>query len=188
MSETDSEEPETIKEQAPQEPMTRTISEEEYQKLTGELQEYKDKYLRLLAESENARKRLLKEKQELTQFAIDNLASDFLSPIDHMENALKYTENMSEDVKHWAVGFKMILSQFLDVLAANGISSIDSTGSPFDPHKHEAIEMIATTEHKPGIVVSESVKGYRRGDRTIRPARVTVSKSPEKTENNESKE
>lgn len=186
MSETESEDPETVKEEA--EPATRTISEEEYQKLTGELQEYKDKYLRLLAESENARKRLQKEKQELTQFAIDNLASDFLSPIDHMENALKYTDNMSEDVKHWAVGFKMILSQFLDVLASNGITSIESTGSAFDPHKHEAIEMITTTEHKPGIVVSESVKGYRRGDRTIRPARVTVSKSPTKTENNESKE
>ncbi len=184
MSELESEDPGTAEGQTPQEPVTRTISEEEYQKLTTELQEYKDKYLRLLAESENARKRLQKEKQELTQFAIDNLASDFLSPIDHMENALKYTDNMSEDVKHWAVGFKMILSQFLDVLSSNGIISIESTGTAFDPHKHEAIEMITTTEHKPGIVVSESVKGYRRGDRTIRPARVVVSKAPDKTENN----
>lgn len=166
----------------PKEPVMRTISEEEYQKLTGEVQEYKDKYLRLLAESENARKRLQKEKQELTQFAIDNLASDFLSPIDHMENALKYTENMSTEVKHWATGFQMILSQFMDVLASNGITAIDSTGSAFDPHKHEAIEIVTTTEYKPGIVVSESVKGYKRGDRTIRPARVTVSQLP--TENN----
>lgn len=165
------------------EPLMRTISEEEFQKLTGELQECKDKYLRLLAESENSRKRLQKEKQELTQFAIDNLASDFLSPIDHMENALKYTENMSEDVKHWAIGFQMILSQFLDVLASNGITAIESTGTAFDPHKHEAIEIVATDEYKPGIVVSESVKGYRRGDRIIRPARVVVSQLP-----NDSKE
>lgn len=170
--------PETEETSPPAEPVMRTISEEEYQKLTAEVQEYKDKYLRLLAESENARKRLQKEKQELTQFAIDNLASDFLSPIDHMENALKYTDNMSEDVKHWATGFQMILSQFLDVLASNGICAIESVGNTFDPHKHEAIEIVTTTEYKPNVVVSESVKGYRRGDRTIRPARVTVSQLP----------
>jgi molecular chaperone GrpE len=170
--------PEVEEGSPPAEPVMKTITEEEYQKLTAEAQEYKDKYLRLLAESENARKRLQKEKQDLTQFAIDNLACDFLSPIDHMENALKYTDNMSADVKHWATGFQMILSQFLDVLASNGITAIDSVGNAFDPHKHEAIEIVTTTEYKPGVVVSESVRGYRRGDRTIRPARVTVSQLP----------
>ena len=186
-SELDPEQQQQAEEAASQEePLMRTISEEEYQKLTAEVQESKDKYLRLLAESENTRKRLQKEKQEMTQFAIDNLACDFLTPIDHMENALKYTENMSDEIKHWATGFRMILAQFLDVLASNGIKAINSTGTLFDPHQHEAIEMVITTDHKPGIVVSESVKGYRRGDRTIRPARVTVSKAP--TENKENKE
>src|SRR4029079_7122562 len=111
-----------------------------------ELQEYKDKYLRQLAESENFRKRMQKEKQELTQYAVQNLIIDFLNPIDHMENALKFTEQMSEEVKHWGIGFQMILNQFKEVLTNNNVRSFKSIGERFDPYRHEAIEAIATTE------------------------------------------
>ena len=90
---------------------------------------------------------------------------------------------MSEDVKHWALGFQMILSQFKDVLASNGIKAFDSKGSAFDPHSQEAIEMIDTTEFPPGTVVEECVRGYRMGDRVIRPARVKVAKMPGLSEN-----
>lgn len=167
---------ETINEEAA--PKTVSVSELELTSLKRELAEAKDKYLRVLAESENARKRLQKEKQETIQYALQNVIVDFLSPIDHMENALSFTQQMSDDVKHWAVGFQMILSQFKDVLTNNGVTPFSSEGKAFDPHRHEAVESIETDTVPPGTVVEESLKGYIMGDKTIRPARVKVSKAP----------
>ncbi|MEI8366618.1 MAG: nucleotide exchange factor GrpE [Parachlamydiaceae bacterium] len=152
-----------------------TIPEIDLDHLKKELAECKDKYLRVLAESENARKRIQKEKQETIQYAIQNMIVDFLSPIDHMENALKFTQQMSDDVKHWALGFQMILTQFKDVLSINGVTPFESKGHSFDPHRHEAVETVATVESPPGIVIEECLRGYMMGDRTIRPARVKVS-------------
>lgn len=165
--------------EAPRVPKNVTITDIELEQLKKDLAEYKDKYLRTLAESENARKRLHKEKQDMIQYAMQNVIVDFLNPIDHMENALKFTQQMSDEVKHWAIGFQMILSQFKDVLSANGVAPFTSEGKSFDPHRHEAVETVVTTDFAPGTVVEESLKGYTMGDKTIRPARVKVAKAPE---------
>lgn len=161
-----------------EQPQTVSVNSLELESLRRELAEAKDKYLRVLAEAENARKRLQKEKQENVQYATQNIIVDFLNPIDHMENALGFAQQMSDEVKHWAVGFQMILTQFKDVLANNGVKPFPSEGQPFDPHRHEAIEMMETTAVPPGTVVEESLKGYLIGDKVIRPARVKVSKAP----------
>lgn len=159
------------------EPKQVMISDVELKKLHHELMEYKDKYLRGLAESENARKRLQKERQEMTRYAVENLIIDFLHPLDNLENALRFAQDMSDEVKNWAFGFQMILAQFKDVLASNGVVAVDSQGKTFDPHTHEAIEVVETEDYPPGMIVEESVRGYKMGDRVIRPARVKVSKS-----------
>lgn len=169
---------------APRVAKSVTITDVELEQLKKDLAEYKDKYLRSLAESENARKRLQKEKQEMIQYALQNVIVDFLHPIDHMENALKFTQQMSEDVKHWGIGFQMILSQFKDVLSANNVTPYLSEGKPFDPHRHEAVETVATSDFPPGTVVEESLKGYTMGDKIIRPARVKVTKAPEAAASN----
>lgn len=169
-------------------PNSVTIPATEFEKLEKEAAEYRDKYLRALAESENARKRLQKEREELVQYAVANAIVDFLHPLDNFENALKYSDQMSDDVKHWAVGFQMILKQFKEALNNNGVIPFESIGKPFDPHHHEAVEMVTTTESPPGTVIDESVKGYRMGKRTIRPARVRVSKSPETKNENKPQE
>ena len=158
------------------EPVDVTITDIELEALKKDALEYKDKYLRLLAEMENTRKRLQKERQELIQYALQNVIIDFLNPIDHMENALNYTEHMPEQVKHWAVGFRMILDQFKDVLTDQGVSAFKSQGTEFNPHSHEAVEMVETDEYPSGVVVEESIKGYKMGDKIIRPARVKVAK------------
>src|SRR5579863_6834236 len=85
--------------------------------LEEELKEYKEKYLRLLADVDNTRKRMQKEKQEMTRFAVDNVISEILGPIDNLENALQFTQHMSDEMRNWAQGFLMILGQFKDVLA-----------------------------------------------------------------------
>jgi molecular chaperone GrpE len=151
------------------------INAAEVQRLQKELNETRDKYLRVLAEMENARKRAIKERQESCQQAAADVIIEFLKPLDNMENALNYTDKMSPDVQNWATGFQMILTQFKDVLAANGVVAVPSKGQHFDPHMHEAIEILKTDEYPHGTVVEEFTKGYQMGTRTIRPARVKVA-------------
>jgi molecular chaperone GrpE len=162
----------------PREPIPVTISDIELEQLKREASDFKMKYQRALADAENSRKRLQKENQELVQYAMQNVFVDFLGPIDHMENALGFTEQASTEVQHWAYGFKMILNQFKDVLSNNGVTAFKSIGERFDPHRHEAVETVETTDYPPGTVVSESICGYKSGDRIVRPARVKVAKAP----------
>ena len=154
--------------------------------LQKQLDEMKDKYLRALADGENARKRLAKEKQEIVCFAIENAIGEFLPAIDHFENALHLAESATGDVKNWAIGFQMILSQFKEVLQNYGINAFHSEGNLFDPHLHDAVE-IDETDHAPeGTILKEFTKGYKSSARTIRPARVKVAralrKAPEPAE------
>lgn len=153
-----------------------------------EINEWKDKYLRTLAEMENSRKRMQKEKQEMIRFAVENALAEILSPLDNFENALGFAEKMSEETRNWALGFQMILTQFKDALAEQGIQPFESVGTLFDPHKHQAVETEETEEKPDGTILQEFVKGYRCGERTVRPARVKVAKAPgQKEESNNNK-
>lgn len=156
-------------------PVLETPAEEE-------IADYKDKYLRLLAEMENMRKRLQKEKQETMRFAIENVLADLINPMDSLENALKFTDQMSEETRNWALGFQMILGQFKEMLKPYGVEPFASEGESFDPHKHEAVETEETDTIPEGIIIKEFVKGYRMQDRIIRPAKVKVSKNKDQGE------
>ncbi len=144
--------------------------------------DWKDKYLRTLAEMENMRKRMQKERQEMIRFGVENSIGEFLPAIDNLENALRFSENAGGEVKMWALGFEMILSQFKEVLHNSGIVSFHSEGNTFDPLLHEAVETEETTDHPDGMILHEFTKGYKSSARTVRPARVKVAKHPQKTE------
>ncbi len=146
--------------------------------LEEELQEYKNKNLRLLAENENTRKRLQKEKIEMTRFAVDNVIAEFLIPMDNLENALGFAKNMSEETSNWARGFQMILTQFKDVISSNGVTSFSALGHTFDPHLHEAVEIDESTTEPDGTILQEYTKGYKSNTRIIQPAKVKVAKKP----------
>lgn len=152
-----------------------------------ELKEYKDKYLRLLAEIENTKKRMHKEKQEMVRFTIENVITELLGPIDSLENALKCTDGLNGEMKHWAQGFLMILGQFKEVLSHHDITSFHSEHVRFDPSLHYAVETEETEEVPEGTILQEYVKGYKSGDRVIRPARVKVARAP-KSQDQENKE
>lgn len=152
-------------------------AEEKKEEEIDPLKECQEKYLRLLAESENARKRMHKERQELTKYAVENVIAEFLNPLDSFEHALKFAESGSEEVKRWATGFEMILGQFKQVLSNHGVEEYESLGKHFDPHFHEALEVIETNEYEPGIIIHEFAKGYKIADRVVRVARVKVAKS-----------
>lgn len=145
-----------------------------------EEEDFQEKYVRLLAEMENSRKRLQKEKHEMTRFAIENVIAEILLPIDTLENALGFTDQMSENTRNWAKGFEMILGQFKEILSNHNVVAFHSNGEMFDPHKHEAVEMEETTEHPEGTILHEFLKGYKSGDRVLRAARVKVAKAPAK--------
>lgn len=148
--------------------------------LQRQLDEMKDKYLRSLADQENARKRLSKEKQEIIGYAIESTVGDFLPVIDHFENAMRFADAASGEVKNWAMGFQMILSQFKQVLQNYSISAYTSEGETFDPTYHDAVETIETSDVSEGTVLKEFTKGYKSASRVIRPARVQVAKAPRK--------
>jgi molecular chaperone GrpE len=141
-------------------------------------EDFKDKYFRLLAEMENSRKRLQKEKHEMNRFAIENVIAELLLPIDTFENALSFTDQMSDDTRNWAKGFEMILNQFKEMLENHNVRPFHSMGQKFDPNLHEAVEMEETTEHEDGVILKEFLKGYKSGDRVLRAARVKVAKAP----------
>jgi len=174
---------------AVEEESTESVDQESLlEQVQKEAKDAQNKYLLLLAESENARKRMQKEKQDLTKYALENVLVEFLHPLDSFSKALTIAENMSDEVKNWALGFEMILGQFNQVLSDHGVVAYTSVGKAFDPHLHEAVEMVETEEHEAGTIVEEFVCGYKMGERTIRPARVKVAKTPTKEEKETSKE
>jgi molecular chaperone GrpE len=92
---------------------------------------------------------------------------------------LHFAESMSDEVRNWAIGFEMLLNQFKQVLNHHGVQEYHSVGKLFDPHFHEAMEMVESEEYPPGVVVEEFIRGYKVGERPIRVARVKVAKAPE---------
>jgi molecular chaperone GrpE len=143
-------------------------------------EDWKDKYLRAIAEMENMRKRMQKERHEVARFGIENAVGEFLPAIDNFENALRFAEAASGEIKSWAMGFEMILAQFKEVLHNYGIVSFHSEGNTFNPQYHEAVEIVETTDAPDGTILHEFTKGYKSASRTIRPARVKVAKHPQK--------
>lgn len=141
-------------------------------------EDWKDKYLRTLAEMENMRKRMQKEKQDIARFGMENVLSDFLPLIDNFENALRLAEKAGPEVKNWAIGFEMILSQYKEVLHSHGVIAFHAENTPFDPMLHEAVEVVWTQDHPDGMVLQEFAKGYKSGARVLRAARVKVAKHP----------
>lgn len=159
------------------------IAQEQYEQVCKELAEYKGKYVRALADLENAKRRMQTEKQEMIAFAIKDMLTDMLAPLDQLENALAFTDNLSEELQNWAQGFKMILAQFQDVLANQGIRTFDALGQPFDPHFHEAVDTEEADHAIENTILKVRAKGYKQGDRVIRHAQVIVAKpSAAKTE------
>ena len=146
-----------------------------------ETEDWKDKYLRLLADQENLRKRAQKERQESLHWGIENAIGEFLPAIDQLENAVRFSSQASEEVRNWARGFEMILAQFKEILESHGITAIPTEGAPFDPYLHEAVEIEESSEKPEGTILQEFSRGYQSKTRTIRPARVKVTRLPENT-------
>ena len=138
------------------------------------LAELNDQYLRKAADFENYRKRMNREKQELTEFANQNLLLDLLPVLDDFERATKSAET-SRDFASLYEGISMIQKQLGSQLENKwGLKRFDSEGELFDPNRHEAIQMEKTPEVAEAVVKEDYVKGYLLKERVIRYAKVKV--------------
>jgi molecular chaperone GrpE len=142
-----------------------------------EAAEYKDKYLRALAESENARKRVRQQAEEGARIQREGLLRDLLSIIDNLERAVAAARDGGNG-KPIVQGVEMVLRSMTDFLRGHGVTQLSAVGQPFDPLLHEAVDSVETTKHEPNMVVDEFVRGYYIGDRILRPAQVAVSRLP----------
>ena len=150
--------------------------ESEMEKLQKELDEAKDKYVRLVAEFDNFRKRNAKERVELIMTAGKDIIQSLLVVMDDMERAEKQLET-TEDINAIKEGISLVFNKLRTTLQQKGLKAMDSKNQPFDPDMHEAItEIPAPNEEMQGRVIDEVEKGYYLNDKLIRYAKVVVGK------------
>ncbi len=147
------------------------------------LQEEKDLALRAMADAENFKKRMVREKEEHTKYAVASFIEQTLPVIDNLELALEHGRK-NEACKDLVQGIEMTLNMFHQVLGRNNLQQVGREGEPFDPVYHEAMAQQEREDMEEGTVCYVMQKGYLLGDRLVRPAKVLVSKKcpPEKNE------
>jgi molecular chaperone GrpE len=144
--------------------------------LQKQVEEQKDKFLRLYADFDNYKKRTAKERSELILTAGKDIMTAMLPVSDDMDRAIKYM-NESEDLTTIKEGLNLVYAKFRNTLEQNGLKSIPSIGEIFDVEKHEAItEIPAPNDEMKGKVVDEVEKGYYLNGKLIRYAKVVVGK------------
>lgn len=146
----------------------------ELQKLRSERDTLLDRLARLQAEFENARKRAAREQQEFRDFATADAIKALLPALDSFERALQAPTNQLNEFRG---GVELIYKQLQDALSKLGVRPIPAKGEHFDPHVHEAIEMVETTDVPDHQVVDELQRGYKLKDRLLRPAMVKVAQN-----------
>ena len=148
----------------------------ELQKTKAERDTLLDRLARMQAEFENARRRAAKEQQDFRDFATVDAIKSLLPVVDNFERALQAKSEPAD----FRTGVELIYKQLQDVLTKLGVRAIAAKGEQFDPHVHEAIEMVETPDAADHEIVEEWQRGYKFKDRLLRPAMVKVAKNPGK--------
>ena len=156
-------------------PDVAAATDTELQKLKVERDTLLDRLARLQAEFENARKRAAREQQEFRDFATADAIKALLPAFDSFERAL---QSPPTQLNEFRGGIELIYRQLQDALAKLGVRAVPAKGELFDPHVHEAIEMMETTEVPDHQVIDELQRGYKLKDRLLRPAMVRVARNP----------
>jgi len=144
----------------------------ELARVTAERDALLDRFARQQAEFENARKRAARENLEYRDRAVADLVYQLLPVIDNFDLALK-TDAPPEKMRQ---GVELIRKQLEDILKGLGVQPVESHGKPFDPHHHEAIEVVESEEHPENHVIEELRRGYKHKEKLLRPAMVRVTK------------
>lgn len=142
----------------------------------AEIAALKDKWLRALADLENYKKRVKRDIDDAVHRALQGLLGDFLPVGDNLDRAMSVVPATDDErLAPLLKGLEMVRTEFVSALGKHGIKPVESVGKPFDPSVHDALQQMDSPEHAPGVVMMEYEKGYRRGDKLLRPARVIVA-------------
>lgn len=154
--------------------------EAELDALRAERDEFKDKFMRALADAENARKRADKQRREAEQYGGSKLARDVLPVYDNMKRALDaVTQEHREQFGAVLEGVELTMRELLNVFKKHGIELIaPQVGDRFDPQVHEAMFEAPVPGTKSGEIIQVSAEGFMLGERLLRPAQVGVSSNP----------
>ena len=147
----------------------------EVQKLRVERDTLIDRLARLQAEFENARKRTAREQQDFREYATADAVKALLPILDSFERAL---QTGGAERSEFRGGVELIYKQLQDALSKLGLRAIPAKGELFDPHLHEAIEMVDTTDAADHQILEELQRGYKLKDRLLRPSMVRVARNP----------
>ena len=148
------------------------------------LKDTEDKLLRSLAENDNLRKRHDKEIEDNSKYAIKNLSYSLLNVADNLQRALESIPNSEASglddnvIKNLVIGIKAVEKELIDSLEKHGVKRFDSINQKFNPEIHQAVSKVHN-EKVDGTIVEEMQKGFKIGDRLLRPAMVVVSMGPE---------
>jgi len=133
-----------------------------------------NQYLRLAADFDNFRKRQAQERESLLKYGAEESLKKLIEVLDNFDRAKKAIENV-EDVKLVKESFDMLYNQLFDNLSKLGLEVIDTKGQQFDPNFHEAVMQTPTNDHPENAVIMELQKGYKLGDKVLRPTLVNVA-------------
>jgi molecular chaperone GrpE len=143
----------------------------------AEIASLKDQLLRARADFENSRKRLMREKEDSLRYANQGILADLLPLLDHLELGLQ-AASAGTDVASVVAGVKLIQSQFDRFLTEHGVTPIEALGKPFDPNWHEALGQEPAPGKPEGTVLHLRRRGFKLGDRLLRPASVVTVAPP----------
>jgi molecular chaperone GrpE len=150
----------------------RSAAQAEIERLQQALNREHAMHLRALADFDNYRKRVQRERESAAQAGKRQLLLALLDVMDDFERALAYANTAPASI---LTGARVIHQRLMDLLQAQGVVPYASAGQPFDPALHEAVDVINTNQATPGLVLNELSHGYRWGDEVLRPARVRVA-------------
>jgi molecular chaperone GrpE len=149
---------------------------DELAKALGECEGLRDRLLRTTAEFDNYRKRVERERRETIERAAEGVLLEILPIVDDLERALA-AEASGEGTDAYRRGVELIYKQLTDLLARRGVTPIEAVGQIFDPHLHQAVASEPHPDRRDGEIVEELRRGYRLGDRLLRPAMVKVAQA-----------
>ncbi len=135
-------------------------------------------YLRLAADFDNYRKRQEHEREELLKFGTENALKKMLEVLDNFERGKKALESVEDCVKV-KESFDLVHKQTIDALKKLGLEEIETEGKEFDPNFHDAVMQTPSAEHSEHTIINELQKGYKMGDKVLRPALVNVATAQE---------
>jgi molecular chaperone GrpE len=151
----------------------------ELKRVEAEVAELRDRLARRQADFENYRKRMDRERAETYNRVVADIAAKLLPVLDNLKRALETEASVeaseSDEFRHFLSGVDLIYRQLEGLIDSLGVKPVSAVGEPFDPHLHEAVVTEPTDEYEPDIVIQEIVRGYRMGDKLIRPALVKVA-------------